>query len=185
MTNDLEASIVRISKVSRVAIAAVLAVSAVAALGGPAGAGAAPSGSLTANGSGGVVVEWDGTPESYIVLILEAGTACPVGTPSDPYQGPLPGLVGAVPGGFFGPTPITLEVGSEILGNGVGPSELTAGTYQFCLGEVVTVDDDEGFVPVEELEAELSEPAPPTTAAPTTTTTAEAAVVPAAPRFTG
>lgn len=173
---------VRISKVSSVAIAAVLAVSAVAAFGGPAGAGPAPSGSLTANGSGGVVVEWDGTPESYIVLILQEGAECPVGTPSDPYQGPLPGLVGAVPGGFFGPTPITLEVGTQILGGETG--ELAAGTYQFCLGEVVAVDGSDGFNPVEELKAELGEPAPPTTAAPTTTTT-EAAAVPAAPRFTG
>lgn len=174
---------VRISKVSRVAIAAVLAVSAVAAFGGPAGAGPAPSGSLTANGSGGVVVEWDGTPESYIVLILQEGAGCPVGTPSDPYQGTPPGLVGAVPGGFFGPTPITLEVGTEILAGGTG--ELAAGTYQFCLGEVVNLDSTTGFIPVEELEAELSEPAPPTTAAPTTMTTTEAAAVPAAPRFTG
>lgn len=177
---------VRISKVSRVAIAAVLAVSAVAAFGGPAGAGVAPSGSLTANGSGGVVVEWDGTPESYIVLILEEGTACPVGTPSDPFTDPVPGLVGAVPGGFFGPTPITLEVGTEILALAGGTGELAAGTYQFCLGAYVMVDDDStGFIPVEELEAELGEPAPPTTAAPTTTTTTEAAAVPAAPRFTG
>lgn len=177
---------VRISKVTRVAIAAALAVSAVAAFGAPAGAGSPLTGSLTANGSGGVTVEWSGPPESYLVFILEEGTECPVGTVLDPFTGETPvGTLGAIPGGLAGPTPITIEVGTEIFGE-LGPTALTAGVYQFCLGQIVAVEGSEapGYASADELEAELSVPAPTTTAAPTTTTT-EAAAAPAAPRYTG
>ena len=176
----------RISKVSRIAVAAVLSVSTVAALGAPAGAGSPLTGSLTANGSGGVTVEWSGPPESYLVFVLEEGSECPVGTVLDPFTGEAPvGTLGAIPGGLAGPTPFTIEVGTEIFGES-GPTALTAGVYQFCLGQLVAIDGSEapGYASADELEAELSVPAPPTTAAPTTTTT-EAAAVPSAPRFTG
>lgn len=180
---------IQISKVTRVAVAAVLAASAVATFAAPAGAGEPLSGSLTADGSGGVTVEWSGPPESYIVFVLEEGSDCPVGTNFTPFTGQITGLVGAVPGPLAGPTPITIKVGTTV-GGPAEETELTAGTYQFCLGELVFVPElqTQGYVSYEELEAELTDPTPPTTAAPSTTSTTEAPAAPAAPaapRYTG
>jgi hypothetical protein len=184
---------IRFSGAIRFAAAAVFAVAAVAAVGGsPTGAEPLPTGSLTANGSGGVVVNYTGEPETYLVAIFDAAATCPVGTEDNP--GSVSALASAlyvVYGFFAGPTPVTIEEGSEANPFGVStPMVLPAGSYQFCL----VIYNGVAFVSVAGLRADLGvTPEPPTTTttvAPTTTTTvaptaAAPAVQPATPRFTG
>jgi len=179
---------IRFSRAFRFTAVAVLAVTAVAVVGGsPTGAEPLPTGSLTANGSGGVVVNYTGEPETYLVAIFDAAATCPVGTEDNP--GSVDALLSALYGlyGFYaGPTPVTIEEGSEVNLIGTPAVEvLPAGTYQFCL----VISSGVAFVSVAGLRAEVGVTPEPTTTtttvAPTTTTTAVPAAQAATPRFTG
>lgn len=172
----------------RFAAVAALAVSAIAFVPSPSTSAAPlPTGSLSANGDGGVVVDYTGEPETYLVVMFAAPATCPVGTEENP--GDAAALAPALYGlfGFFaGPTPVTIGLGDEVnLMDGSAEVPLPAGIYQFCL----VIYNGVAFVAVDGLEAEIGVIPEPST----TTTTAALEPTPATrvappvvtPRFTG
>jgi hypothetical protein len=188
------------SKTNRIIAVAALVTAAVAFLVTPTvGAQTTPAaGSLAATGDGGVEVNFSGAAEDYYVFLYEEGESCQVGTTASPITAvntPLYSLLGS----DFGPTPITIEVGTEVFSPGQGRVPAPAGTFQFCLLQYYQ-DGPNGteYLSIAGLSAELFEAPTPTptttsttvaptttTVAPTTTSTTAPAAAPAAPRFTG
>jgi hypothetical protein len=172
------------TKSIRVAVAGVLAFSVLAV--SASAQAQEPSGSLAADGNGGVTatfaeVEYpEGT--GIAVVIFEAPATCPTATDD----------LLAAPYGFSlteSQSPVTLTVGtlvvSDLSGN-IADTPLPAGTYQFCM---MYLNFFVGSSVLASLEAVIG--VQPTTTAPTTTTTAPtttttaAPAAPATPRFTG
>jgi hypothetical protein len=176
--SKLEVQMSWTSKSIRFAVAGVLALSVLAV--SESAQAAEPTGSLVADGNGGVTATFaGGTPPAFTgLLIFDAPATCP--TSSDELLAARYGLplAGAT-------SPVTLTTGTLVVTDITTPdadTPLPAGSYQFCL---TYLDFSSTNLVLASLEAVIgSAPTTTTTAAPTTTTTA-APAAPATPRFTG
>ena len=170
------------SRLAGFAAAAALAISAVTFF-AVSPAIAAATGTLTQDGSGGLVVTYSGVSQNDNIDFVAqvAGTSCNTQNPADEIAVLTTDPQAPVSWGLPA-SPFSVVVGTNmiILNNGPmvsGP--LPAGPYTFCLRNVVNNQP----ITVAQLDMTLGQAPPPTTAAPTTTTAP--ASDPVAPAFTG
>ena len=173
----------RFSRSVRIAVAGLLAVSALTVF-SASPASAAATGTLTADGSGGLVVTYSGVAQNdnLDLVVQVAGTPCST-NPADEIAF-LTTDSGAPPQYQLLASPASIVVGTSMFmltNNPPGSGPLPAGTYTFCL---VNNTGQPPLIVVTQLDMTLGQVPVTTTTAPTTTTTAPAADL-VAPSFTG
>lgn len=171
----------RFSRPVRLAGAGLLAVSALTVF-GASPASAAATGTLTPDGSGGLVVTYSGTAQNDILdfVVQVAGTPCATNSANE--IAVLVSYPGVPPQFELPASPASIVVGTSMYFNNLqGNGPLPAGPYTFCL---VNRTGQPPSIVVAQIDMTLSQVPVTTTTAPTTTTTAPAAD-PVAPSFTG
>jgi hypothetical protein len=163
------------SKSIRFAVAGVLALSVLAV--SESAQAAEPTGSLVADGNGGVTATFaGGTPPAFTaLLIFEAPATCPTS---------IDGLL-AAPYGLLlsgSTSPVTLTTGTLVGTDITSPdadTPLPAGSYQFCMMYLDFSSPTSVNLVLASLDAAIG------SAPITTTTTTAAPAAPATPQFTG